>query len=82
MKAGQKYALSLHIAADNLQPVAVRVEAQNLNGEDIIERKYGKDFFAKIAKLEGVYRGEFMASETMTFHCHWSLVASYVPRSQ
>ncbi len=37
--------------------------AKNLNGENIMERKYGKGFFEEIEKLEGVYRGEFMASD-------------------
>jgi hypothetical protein len=30
--------------------------------QDPMERKYGKDLFARIEELEGVYRGEFMES--------------------
>jgi len=45
-------------AEDRIKPN----QAQKLNGEDIMERKYGKEFFAELEKLEGVYRGEFMES--------------------
>ncbi len=46
-------------AEDQIKPN----QAQNFNGEDMKERKYGKEFFAEFEKLEGVYQGEFMASE-------------------